>query len=318
MGQTREVSVVIPTFNRAQAVRRAIDSTLNQIGVSPEIIVVDDGSTDATAEILRSYGDAIRVISLVNGGACRARNIGAKAATGDFVMFLDSDDWISADLLKGMLDRGRSEGADIIFSRVRLLNPDRKDDILGETLRLCENTDDVVGYWLEDNYVPPCGVLWRRDALFEIGLWEENRRRNQDGELVLRALMQDLSWTYSDIGEGIYDKFYDGAHISGKLLSRKELLDEITLYNRISNWAEVKPAKSVKVSLGRAAYKIARKAYEADFKDIGDGCLAFARQLGFNGHIGRTGHSLISSVIGLHTKERLWVRIKQAMGRPVM
>ena len=318
MGQSLEVSVVIPTFNRARSVRRAIDSVLGQLGVSPEVIVVDDGSTDATSEMLRTYGDAIRVISLENGGACRARNIGAKAARADYVMFLDSDDWISNDLLSGMLDRAKSTKSDIVFSRVRLVGQNSQDHILGENLQHCENADEVIGYWLEDDYVPPCGVLWRRAALFDIGLWEEERQRNQDGELVLRALMGNLSWAFSDIGEGIYDKYYDGTHISGRLLSRKELLDEIKLFNQISNWAEVKPAKSVKVSLGRAVYKIARKAYEANYKDLGDGCLTFSRELGFNGHIGRTGHGFISSMIGLRNKERLWVKIKQAIGRPAV
>lgn len=87
-----KVSVVIPTFNRAALVCRAIDSALAQTHPSLEVIVVDDGSTDDTLPRLAAYGPRIRIIAQPNSGVCAARNAGIAAATGELIAFLDSDD----------------------------------------------------------------------------------------------------------------------------------------------------------------------------------------------------------------------------------
>lgn len=87
-----KVAVIIPTYNRATCVTRAIDSVLAQTVTCDEIIVVDDGSTDNTDEVLASYGNKITVIKQDNQGVSAARNTGIKAAHGEWIAFLDSDD----------------------------------------------------------------------------------------------------------------------------------------------------------------------------------------------------------------------------------
>jgi len=89
------VSVIIPTYNRSRLVGAAIDSALAQTHPAVEVIVVDDGSTDDTAERLAAYGARIRVIRQPNAGVCAARNAGMALADGAFIAFLDSDDeWL--------------------------------------------------------------------------------------------------------------------------------------------------------------------------------------------------------------------------------
>ena len=94
------ISVVIPTFNRATIVPDAIDSALSQSLPPLEVIVVDDGSSDQTRETLHSrYGDRIRYLHQPNGGVSSARNTGIRAARGDWIAFLDSDDqWLPSKL----------------------------------------------------------------------------------------------------------------------------------------------------------------------------------------------------------------------------
>ncbi len=93
------ISVVIPTFNSAQYLGRAIRSALAQTVQPLEIIVVDDGSTDNTADIVATYRDAVRLYCQPNGGAAAARNTGIRAARGSHIAFLDSDDyWLSTKL----------------------------------------------------------------------------------------------------------------------------------------------------------------------------------------------------------------------------
>jgi glycosyltransferase involved in cell wall biosynthesis len=93
-------SVIIPAFNAAATLARAIDSVLAQTWPAHEIIVVDDGSTDATADVAARYGDAVRLIRQTNRGVSVARNAGAAAATGDWLAFLDADDWYAPDRIK--------------------------------------------------------------------------------------------------------------------------------------------------------------------------------------------------------------------------
>ncbi len=90
-----KVSIIIPTYNRADMVVETVQSALKQTYPNVEVIVVDDGSTDGTRETLeRAFGDRIRYIYQENSGRSRARNRGIEAATGEAFIFLDSDDWL--------------------------------------------------------------------------------------------------------------------------------------------------------------------------------------------------------------------------------
>jgi len=87
------VSVIIPAYNAAWCVRRAIESVLAQSHTPLEILLVDDGSTDDTASVVRSYGDRVRLLQKPNGGLSSARNHGIRHARGEWIAYLDADDW---------------------------------------------------------------------------------------------------------------------------------------------------------------------------------------------------------------------------------
>ncbi|RYD30434.1 MAG: glycosyltransferase family 2 protein, partial [Verrucomicrobiaceae bacterium] len=89
------VSVIIPTYNRIATIARAVDSVLAQTYPDIELIIADDGSSDGTCESLAGYGDRLRIVRQANSGPSAARNLGARAARGEILSFLDSDDsWL--------------------------------------------------------------------------------------------------------------------------------------------------------------------------------------------------------------------------------
>src|SRR5258708_3790649 len=94
-----EISVVIPAYNRAKTIHEPIDGALAQEPKIFEIIVVDDGSSDKTADVVAMYGQPVRLVQKANGGVSSARNAGIKAAHGKYIAFLDSDDlWMPGKL----------------------------------------------------------------------------------------------------------------------------------------------------------------------------------------------------------------------------
>ena len=102
------ISVVIPTYNYAHLLPRALDSVLKQLDDDVELIVVDDGSTDNTAEVLADYQDrysVVQVIAQANAGAAAARNRGIAIATGRYVLLLDADDELLPDALETLRDQ---------------------------------------------------------------------------------------------------------------------------------------------------------------------------------------------------------------------
>src|SRR5258708_3362172 len=103
-GRRPPVSVIIPCYNGRRFLSQAIDSVLVQTIVPGEIIVVDDGSTDDSAEVAESYGPPVRVIRQANQGESAARNVGIAAARGDYLLFLDADDLLESQSLEILAD----------------------------------------------------------------------------------------------------------------------------------------------------------------------------------------------------------------------
>lgn len=114
------VSVVIPVYNIEKHLRQCLDSVTGQTLQDLEIICVDDGSTDASPQILSEYAardGRFQIITQTNAGPGAARNTGLERVTGEFLIFLDSDDWFEADFLERMVAKAEETGADVTICR---------------------------------------------------------------------------------------------------------------------------------------------------------------------------------------------------------
>lgn len=113
------ISEIVPVYNAEKYLRKCVDSILGQTYKEMEIILVDDGSTDKSPQILDQYGveDArVRVIHKTNGGAASARNAGLRVARGEYIGFVDSDDWIEPFYIEKMMQACTNTGVDIVVS----------------------------------------------------------------------------------------------------------------------------------------------------------------------------------------------------------
>lgn len=187
MNNAPRITVVIPAYNAAWCVRRAIDSVLAQSWSDYELVVVDDGSTDDTADVLAAYGAQIKVVRQTNAGLSAARNAGIKAAAGEWVAFLDADDWwLPEKLAAQMALIAREPDIGFCSTSARIVSPD------GEQLELWSD-GGLHGNILADLFGANAGVagsgsavLARRDLLTRCGGFDTTLRSVEDIDMWMR------------------------------------------------------------------------------------------------------------------------------------
>jgi glycosyltransferase involved in cell wall biosynthesis len=192
------VSVIIPAYNAAKYIAETLDSVLNQTFTSLEVIVINDGSPD-TAELERELQPClarIRYLKQENRGAAAARNTGLRAATGEFVAFLDADDTWLPTFLEEQMKFLKASGADFVYSDA-LLQGD--SPLNGRTFMEVQPSRGEVtpASLLAVNVtVLTSAVLARRAPILEVGLFDEELRRGHDFELWLRLAKHRIRFAY--------------------------------------------------------------------------------------------------------------------------
>lgn len=184
----RLFSVVIPTYNRAHYLKKTLESVLAQDCQDFEIIVVDDGSTDDTTQVLESFGDKIRVFHQQNQGPGVARNLAVKNSTGEYIACLDSDDlwfpWTLTTYVRIIKENNRPTL--IAGTLVYFWN---EAELSGLTLKPL-NLETFADYYAASQsgyYCGACQMMIRRDVLQEVGGFVEDKAlNNEDHDLVMR------------------------------------------------------------------------------------------------------------------------------------
>lgn len=167
-----KISIIVPVYKVEPYLRKCLDSIVGQTYQNLEIILVDDGSPDNCGAICDAYAardERIRVIHKANGGVASARNAGLDTATGDYIGWVDSDDWIEADMFECLLKGAETYGADIVVCGRAEVYPDRKN-FMGWERETVLSREEAIGHLLEDNAMRNylCDKLWKRELFQNI------------------------------------------------------------------------------------------------------------------------------------------------------
>jgi glycosyltransferase involved in cell wall biosynthesis len=186
------VSIVIPTYNRKNTIRKAIESCLSQSYADIEIVICDDQSTDGTLQYLEGeYGNNAKIVLCstrnYGKGANAARNVAIHHATGEYIAFLDSDDYLTENSIQTRLEKLNSENADFVYGEVYV-----RDGVCRQIDRYADITiENVKQYIFEE--LSLCifsSVMVRRKTLETVLPLDETLPAWQDDDLVIQMLMK--------------------------------------------------------------------------------------------------------------------------------
>lgn len=194
------VSVIIPAYNCEAYIAQTLEGVLAQTHTAVEVIVVDDGSTDRTAEIVGSFGAPVRLLTQANQRVCRARNRGIEESTGDYLCILDHDDyWAPRKLELQLAALDRSPQADVAFSNFLPWTPDEHGRFPAPESMFPQDVSDQIDStysgWIYHHFLIDCwmltsSALFRRRAFECSGSFDENLPYSEDWDLWLRMARQ--------------------------------------------------------------------------------------------------------------------------------
>ena len=184
-----QVSVIIPTYNRAQRLGKAIDSVLAQSHQDFELIVVDDGSEDNTDELIENYNSDIVYIRQENSGAAAARNRGIEKARYNLLAFLDSDDWFAENKLKTQIEAMNRNPSCLISHTNEIWY--RNGQILNQKLKHKKSSGDIFAQSLELCAVGMSTIMIHKEIFDLYGFFDEGYPCCEDYEFWLRISAEE-------------------------------------------------------------------------------------------------------------------------------
>src|SRR5438445_1161515 len=218
------VSILIPCYNAQQWVAHAIESALAQTWADKEVIVVDDGSTDGSLDAIRKFDGKIQWETGPNRGGNVARNRLLELAQGEWLQYLDADDYLLPEKIANQMEFLQSQPkVDVVFSPV-MLEYSTENGIRHELSHIPEPHDPwvLLARW----YLRQTGAsLWRKRSLTDVGGWKPDQPCCQEHELFLRLLIAGKRFAYSHRPGAIYRQW------SSETLCKRD--PQRTLVNRL-------------------------------------------------------------------------------------
>lgn len=184
-----KVSIIIPCYNDKKNIAETINSALDQTYKNIEIIIVDDGSTDGSAEFVSNYFPGIKLKTKTNGGPASARNYGAQFAEGDFLQFQDSDDLIERDKIRLQIAMSMKFPDQVIYGPIKVFRSVNGINVFDPPMEVLEEKEDVLYRWLRGWFTIPTALLWPRSIYDRVGGFDETLFVEEDTDIALRAVL---------------------------------------------------------------------------------------------------------------------------------
>ena len=265
------VSIIIPCYNAEKYLNQAVDSALAQTYPHCEVIVIDDGSTDGSLEILKKYHQLIRWETGPNQGGCAARNRGLEIANGEWIQFLDADDMLHPEKIATHLSLAQKHDAFVINSLVYLLKEEEKEpwaflpapdfpdyELSGIEFCIHKRLEEIEKFIEKHNTsefhakirhsYPQCW-LFHRSILDKAGRWDEELIICQDIEYFDRILLHTPKVYFSGKVLSIYR--YDLPGSVSKGVSKKHMESRMRYLKSASNILKIRSDEPVRVGLAR-------------------------------------------------------------------
>lgn len=301
------VSIIIPCYNAEPWIGECLNSVIAQTYRPLEIIVIDDGSTDGSLDVIKRYAqqypDLIQYETGPNRGGCAARNRGFALSKGEYVLFMDADDTMEPETVAGQMERmaGRT---DIIVSSPWWVMQWMGDRWQRFDHQYAQGDDPLVGELRYGDYIPLPALLWPHAVIDALGGWDETLWANQDGDLRLRARLARYVIVPSQRGGFVYRRH--SQHTVSSSPSYRALESRIRVYEKVEQTlAASGRLKLYQRDLAYAFHSIASGIMPLN-EELGDRALRHAVRLGGIRSVhGTLQHRLLCYTIGLKRKERL-------------
>lgn len=190
-----KVSVIIPLYNQKQFIGDAINSVLNQTYSSTEIIVVNDGSTDNPFSTLEKYKGSITIINQKNKGLAGARNAGIKYSSGEYIQFLDADDFLNKDKIKLQLEFSKIQEAILSYCEIAQYDNDSNHSYLGYIGEVEDMFSCLYNFW-QPYPLPVHSLLVKREIFKKFGLFDEELKACEDRYFLSRIAAAGIKFNY--------------------------------------------------------------------------------------------------------------------------
>ena len=236
------LSIVIPLYNKEKSVSRAIESVLRQNYVNFELIIVNDGSTDNSLDVVEKISDKrIKIISKNNGGVSSARNVGIENSNTDWICFLDADDYWKPNHLEIIKELQSKYQESKIYSTLVCENSEKGIEFIQNSLP--ENFEGYINNYFS---MAPKGTIFHsssvcvsKKALIEVGCFDTNLKHGEDLDVWFKLMMNNRA-VVKKIGTAIYDLLGENRAMHLKCKYEKHLLSKMDDYrsNSVPNLNE--------------------------------------------------------------------------------
>lgn len=280
------ISVIIPVYNAEQYLAQCIDSVLQQTYPHFEICLIDDGSTDKSAEICDAYANRypqIRAFHKPNGGASSARNVGIKETAGRYIFFLDSDDWLEPDALEKMIFTAAQENADLVFCEAQAIDDEGKIEYKDNysykefyhtgnayeiMMQMMKQKEFHVAIWM---LLLDREIFAKNALLFKEGIMYE--------DMIISYQFYCLASRAAHVRKTLYNRRYRANSVMTSAKTERNYYSASTVYREVKQFRDSLPeSKRSPEHLIRCSYNVlsiyrqmtpeVRRKYRSDYKQI--------------------------------------------------